>query len=115
MMNPVTKSMTAERTEIRRILGLLLFFAALLGPALAAEATAPGAPGMETLKSLSLEELMQIKVDTVYAASKREQTVNEAPSAVSIVTQEDIKLYGYLQDTVLEDGRQFRIKAPWKF
>jgi iron complex outermembrane receptor protein len=47
------------------------------------------------LKQLTFEELMGIKVDTVIAASKREQKITEAPSAVSIVTKEDIKQFGY--------------------
>lgn len=51
--------------------------------------------GFEHLAELSLEELTAIKVDTVYGASKREQTTTEAPSAVSIVTKDDIKKYGH--------------------
>ena len=49
--------------------------------------------GPESLKKLSLEELAKIEV--VYAASKREQKLTEAPSSVSIVTREDIRQYGY--------------------
>jgi iron complex outermembrane receptor protein len=44
------------------------------------------------LADLSLEELMSIKVT---GASKFEQTVAEAPSAVSVVTADEIKKYGY--------------------
>lgn len=43
----------------------------------------------------SLEELMQVKIPTVVAASKHEQKITEAPSSVSVVTQEDIRLFGY--------------------
>ena len=49
----------------------------------------------QTLKNLSMEELMEVKVDTVFGASKHEQKVTEAPSAVSIVTADDIKQQGY--------------------
>lgn len=47
------------------------------------------------LKSLSLEDLAAVQVDTVVGASKHEQKVTEAPSAVSIVTADDIKQQGY--------------------
>jgi outer membrane receptor for ferrienterochelin and colicins len=64
----------------------------------------------EDLKGLSLEELMKIEVSTVYGASKFEQNVTEAPSAVSIVTADEIKKYGYrtLAD-ILRSLRSFLI------
>jgi outer membrane receptor for ferrienterochelin and colicins len=43
----------------------------------------------------SLDELMQVKIPTVVAASKHEQKVTEAPSSVSLVTREDIEQFGY--------------------
>lgn len=45
--------------------------------------------------ALSLDQLLEVNVDKVYGASKFEQKVTEAPSSVSIVTQEDIKQFGY--------------------
>jgi len=47
------------------------------------------------LTELSPEELMTIEVATVYSASKFEQKVTEAPSSVSIITAEEIRLYGH--------------------
>jgi iron complex outermembrane receptor protein len=47
------------------------------------------------LTSLSLEELMEIEVETVSTASKYEQKVSEAPSSVTIITAEEIRKYGY--------------------
>jgi len=44
------------------------------------------------LTRFSLEELMQIEV---YSASKFGQQANEAPSAVTVITAEDIKAQGY--------------------
>lgn len=58
-------------------------------------------PGQEAedwpqdLKELSLEELMEIPIETVYGASKQEQSTLEAPSSVSIVTARDIQVHGY--------------------
>ena len=50
---------------------------------------------LAALKALSLEDLAAVQVDTVVGASKHEQKVTEAPSAVSIVTADDIKKQGY--------------------
>ena len=64
------------------------------------------------LKKLSLEQLMDIEVESVYGASKFEQKVTEAPSSVSIVTADDIKKYGYrtLAD-ILRSVRSFVITS----
>ena len=55
------------------------------------------------LAKLSLEELMAIEVDTVYGASKHEQNYHDPASA------------DFTQDSIQQDGRQFRIKATYKF
>ena len=47
------------------------------------------------LKELSIEQLMEVEVETVYGASRYDQKVTEAPSSVSIVTADEIKKYGY--------------------
>ena len=47
------------------------------------------------LSNLSLEQLMEIRVDTVFGASKFLQKVTEAPASITIVTAEDIRSYGY--------------------
>jgi outer membrane receptor for ferrienterochelin and colicins len=47
------------------------------------------------LTELPLEELMEIEVATVYSASKFEQKLTEAPSSVSIITSDEIKMYGH--------------------
>ena len=47
------------------------------------------------LTQMSLEELMNLEVDSVYGASKFLQKVTEAPASVSIVTAQEIQEYGY--------------------
>jgi iron complex outermembrane receptor protein len=59
---------------------------------------------------LSLEELVNIQVDSVFGASKYEQKVTQAPASVSIVTADEIKKFGYrsLAD-VLQGMRGFYV------
>jgi iron complex outermembrane receptor protein len=47
------------------------------------------------LATLSLEQLMEMNVHSVYGASKYEQRVTQAPSSISIVTAEDIRRFGH--------------------
>jgi outer membrane receptor protein involved in Fe transport len=44
------------------------------------------------LANLSLEELMDIKVTS---ASKKAEIISDAPAAVTVITSEDIRLFGY--------------------
>jgi iron complex outermembrane receptor protein len=52
-------------------------------------------PPAEALGTMSLEQLMQMRVETVYGASKYEQKVTRAPASVTILTSEDIGRFGY--------------------
>lgn len=64
----------------------------LLNPAPAqAQDSRPG----KNLTDMSLEELMSIRIDSVYGASGFKQKVTEAPASVTIITSEDIQRYGY--------------------
>lgn len=58
-------------------------------------ARADDADQIKLLKTMSLEELAAIKVDSVVGASKHEQKVAEAPANVTIITAQDIKHYGW--------------------
>jgi outer membrane receptor for ferrienterochelin and colicins len=72
-----------------------LFKTGILGLTLAWTVGFALAQTPEELASKSLEDLMNIEVDSVYSASKYSQKVTEAPSSVSIVTSEQIQRYGY--------------------
>ncbi len=52
-------------------------------------------PSTRDLKHLSIEQLMEVEVNTVYGASRYPQKVTAAPSSVTIVTAADIRKYGY--------------------
>jgi outer membrane receptor for ferrienterochelin and colicins len=49
----------------------------------------------EDLTGLSLEELMVIKVDTVYGASRRAQKETDAPSSVTVIDSDEIRKQGH--------------------
>lgn len=54
------------------------------------------------------EELGFIEIEDVYAAAKHLQSVKDAPSSISIVTDEDIRRYGHRTITdVLNNSRSF--------
>src|SRR5579863_9759845 len=55
-------------------------------------AAAQDAPPAGDLSNLDLEQLMQVKVQ---AASLHDQNLEDAPASVTIITQEDIRRYGY--------------------
>ncbi|MCI0538448.1 MAG: TonB-dependent receptor [Verrucomicrobiales bacterium] len=73
---------------------LLLCLALPVASGTAAEAWVE-APKDEDFTGMDLDQLMRVKVPIVYGASKHEQKITEAPSAVSIVTKDDIKQFGY--------------------
>ena len=77
--------------KLRRRIGEALFFVCASLPPCAVE----GQNATAALKSLSLEELTSVQVDTVYGASKHEQKVEEAPSSVTLITRDEIQKAGY--------------------
>lgn len=58
-------------------------------------ASAQEKPSSQSLTDMSLEELMSLRVESVYGASGFKQKVTEAPASVTIITSVDIQKYGY--------------------
>lgn len=71
---------------------------------------AEDSPDLTKLKSLSIDEIMEIQIPTVYGASKHEQKITDAPSSVTIVTREEIQIFGHrtLAD-ILRSVRDFYV------
>src|ERR1700722_12865283 len=76
----------------RAIILVMLSFLPLLS---STRALAQDKPANPSLLDDSLEDLMAIKIDTVYGASGFKQKVTEAPASVTIITSEEIRKHGY--------------------
>lgn len=79
-----------KRSEAVFFLALILI--SFLSPG---TALSEGSGDIRQYMEMSIEELMQIDVESVYTASRYIQNVSEAPSSVTVVTAEEIKRYGY--------------------
>jgi len=69
----------------------VLFLVTFMASPVAAASHEQPSQQVQNLKTLSLEELMQIDVTTVSRGSERRI---DAPAAVSVITSEDIRRYG---------------------
>lgn len=58
-------------------------------------AVQPASGQVKDIAGASLSDLMKMEVERVFGASERLQPVTEAPAAVSIVTADEIRRYGY--------------------
>ena len=89
-------------SRMRRFTALIALGILVLGSVCSAQDSKP-----PDLADMSLEQLGQINV---YSASKHEQSVDDAPSSVTVITADEIQRYGYrtLAD-ILETVRGFYI------
>ena len=76
---------------------VLLVFVFLLAIGFSQQVFAEQAEGnnQEDLFEMGIEELMEIEVETVTTASKFAQKVTDAPSSVTVITADEIRLYGW--------------------
>ncbi|HZF10553.1 MAG TPA: TonB-dependent receptor [Thermoanaerobaculia bacterium] len=89
---PVTDVAQRAPARLRGGLAALLCLGLAL-PAGAAGGPPPSGPG--DLADMSLEDLMDLRVQRVWSASKYEQKVSQAPASVTIVTADEIRQFGY--------------------
>jgi iron complex outermembrane receptor protein len=87
------------RTLAAKLYGNLAVLGLGVLAAAAQEAPAPEAPashaGSNGLLDKSIEDLMKMELPQVEGASKFKQRVSDAPASVTVVTSDEIKLYGH--------------------
>ncbi|MHC4254140.1 MAG: TonB-dependent receptor plug domain-containing protein, partial [Planctomycetota bacterium] len=83
------------KTELNKSnIGIAVIFLVFISSLpLLAEESSPN--NEEELFDMSLEELMEIEVGTVTTASKYEQKTTEAPSSVTVITAEEVRMHNY--------------------
>ena len=73
---------------------LLVLFAAVFLPG-GALGFAQEEQSSSPLLDMSLEDLMKVEVESIYAASRHPQKVTEAPASITVITSDKIQKYGY--------------------
>jgi len=92
---PYRRRLTAPR--VPRAGATLLLLTVLVMPAatVSAQPAAPEQPPQSELSQLSLEQLADLPIDSVFSASMYMQKVTEAPSSVTIITADEIRGFGH--------------------
>jgi iron complex outermembrane receptor protein len=83
-----------SRIGSRTLLSLLALLTVGLSQSMRANSRAPQ-PSPDSLGDISLEELMEIPVETVSGVSKYEQTTRRAPAGVTLYTAAEIRNHGW--------------------
>ncbi len=77
-------------TNLGRFLAGVFALCALMPATARAQSSAD-----QSVSELTLEQLLNVEVGTVFGASRYRQRVTDAPAAVSIITHEEIERFGY--------------------
>jgi len=89
-------SVRPKKPDGRAIWQVLLWLAiSLLGAPNPAPLQAQEPPQSGGLLGMSIEDLMKVDIDSVYGAAGYKQKLTEAPAAVTIITSDEIRKYGY--------------------
>ncbi len=90
-------TLSQGRSRVVLLAVLLLGAADVWGQTPTASTSKPEntATSQQAVRELSLEQLLDIEIQSVFGASKFLQKVTEAPAAVTVVTGEDITRYGW--------------------
>ena len=84
-----------SRSDRLDAVGLTIIFLLAAITAASAQTSGNPKPSRSDLTELSISDLMKIRVDNVYGASKYRQKVTKAPASVTIITSDEIRRYGY--------------------
>jgi outer membrane receptor for ferrienterochelin and colicins len=86
-----------RRLAASRLAVALACVCACSQPVRAAAQTPAPVPEVElpAVADLSLEDLLKLKVETVFGASRVVQEVTHAPASVTVITREEIRTHGY--------------------
>lgn len=96
MIVPETTRSRGEHSQVHGVLFILLLIVLGLPASLCrAQDGAPEPTPPTDLTTLTIEQLLEIEVDTVSGASRYEQPVTEAPASVTIITADEIRKFGY--------------------
>jgi iron complex outermembrane receptor protein len=86
----------SSRTHIWRMAAAVLASAAVgWSIPLAEGQTTDSLHAVPPAEEITLEQLINVQVDSVFGASRYEQKVTEAPASISIVTADEVKKFGY--------------------
>ncbi len=67
----------------------------LLAALISVTAAHAQAQSAQDLADLDLEQLMEMRIDSVYGASKHDQRVTHAPSSITVITANEIEKFGH--------------------
>ena len=94
-LEPCRRRLAVPRLLPGSATALLMIVLVVLGPTVSAQSVDPQQPPQSELSQLSLEQLADLPIDSVFSASMYMQKVTEAPSSVTIITADEIRGLGH--------------------